>query len=620
MAKVNLNELCLLLVEEFYGDLSAHVFKTLASWGRITLRNLIAVADIPAKHVLHGLTVLIQQHLVFHHTPPVSPSYYEVDWDGAYNLVRSGKIVSLVEARLGPKPAQALSSLLQLGHARVSDMEEAFKYDKVSVVPRPATNGVNAAATAPTDTAADKSVDQLTSTEDKIVDRTELHQALWQLLEAGFVSKVHSRTYHPAADRQNELEEDVRENQFQGGKTTGPKARVRFLNAVMLRKRQWREEEANISDTIERGAKRVKLNGDMPNGNNRHEYAQDMVTLQGGLVLRVNFEKCLVAMRSERLVTHAQRYLGENTSRVYEALLHVLEKQVTTCKPRDELVSEDKDGDTTEEREAFTTTTRHVLDYLESSPDGLESIDLTLGGVRPNGTHDHKPNSKNKFGDCDSTNSIKARNDLLGQIEVHLKLLAEHQYGYAAKISDRGHSEYEVPFHELRVTLKNAEIESIVAFRFGTVASRIVRILKARGKLDEKQVCNFALLKLKDIRALLDEMHAAGYVETQEIPKDNTRQPGRSLYLWYFDQERVEKLVLQRSYKAMSRCLQRIKVQKEYVKGSIEKAERTDVVGNEDKYLTNADKMLLRTWREQEEKLLCQVARMDEGVAVIRDY
>ncbi|KAF2219310.1 RNA polymerase III subunit RPC82-domain-containing protein [Elsinoe ampelina] len=616
----NLNELCLLLVEDIYGDLCAHVYKTLSDFGRIPLRTLVHEADIPAKHVYHGLTVLIQQHLILHHTPPGSPTFYEVDWDGAYNLLRSGKIVSHVEARLGPKPAQALSSLLQLGHARVSDMEEAFKYEKVNAVPRPATNGVHAATVAPTDIAADKAADAWTSTEDQITGRQELHLALWDLLEAGYVSKVHPKTYLPPADRQNELEEDVRTNQFAGSKTTGPKARIKFQNALTMRKRQLQDEEFNFQDSIDRGAKRIKVGTDISSYEEvKRQYGRDTITLHGSLVLKVNFEKCKIAMRSERLVEHSRRFLGDTTSRIYEALLHVIEKQILECKPREEMLQEEQDGDTTEEHQIFSGTTRLVLDELEKSSDGFDNLDLDLGGPKINGAHNHKPGSKNKHGDC-RDNSIKARNDLLILVEMHLRLLAEHPNNYVVKIGDRGHGEYEVPFHELRHTLKHSEIESIITFRFGTVASRIVRILKSRGKLDEKQICSFALLKLKDIRSVLDEMHSSGYVETQEVPKDNTRQPGRSLYLWYFDQSRVEQVVLQRSYKAMSRCLQRARVQRGAVSATIEKAERTDVIGNEDKYLTELDRMNLRRWREQEEKLLCQVARMDEGVAVIRDY
>jgi len=115
-------------------------------------------------------------------------------------------------------------------------------------------------------------------------------------------------------------------------------------------------------------------------------------------------------------------------------------------------------------------------------------------------------------------------------------------------------------------------------------------------------------------------MQEAGYVDTQEIPRDNSRQPSRTIYLWFYDQDRMRKLVLNDVYKAMSRLLQRIKVERERVHTVIEKAERLDVRGHEDKYLTKVEREALWAWRECEEKLLVQLSRQDDLVALLRDF
>ncbi|KAG9566535.1 hypothetical protein KCU97_g16644, partial [Aureobasidium melanogenum] len=138
--------------------------------------------------------------------------------------------------------------------------------------------------------------------------------------------------------------------------------------------------------------------------------------------------------------------------------------------------------------------------------------------------------------------------------------------------------------------------------------------------LDEKQVANFSLMRQKDIRSILTAMHEQGFVEAQEVPKDNTRQPSRTLFLWYFDPERCRQLLLQRTYKAQARLIQRMQHEKDVVSEVIQKAERLDVVGHEDEYLTAGDKQVLRTWREFEEKLLTQLARQDDLVALLRDF
>lgn len=578
----------------------------MARWGRISLRTLIQNCNLTAKQVYHSLTVLIQQHLVLHHTPAASPSYYEVDWNGAYNLVRSGKVVSTVETRLGAKAAHVASSLLQLGHAKVSDLERAFKFGKPKGVNHTVANGLAPAEHGDTSVGVVSESNKVTTTE-------ELHDVLWQLIQSRFVTRVHARSYLSTVDKQNEIEDLVKEQEFPGGKVTGPKARLAFDNMVTARKRRWEEEDCDVSGFIQHSNKRAKTNGHSTNGS----AGMDGVVLNGDLVLRVNFDRCAVAMRSDRLAQHAQRCLGETTARVYEAFLHVVEGSVKHCKPVEQYKGIDQNG-SSESAGTCRATTMDVLENLEHDPEALEMLDID--DTTANGAHEHKRLKKRKLDDSSSISTLEQRNHMLKEIETHLLLLAEHEIAFVERLSSRGMGEYTISFDRLTTTVRDYETEAVVCARFGTVAARMIRLLKRKGKLDEKQICAAALLRLKDVRTVLDAMLDAGFVEAQEIPKDNTRQPSRALYLWYFDQPRVESLLLERNYVAMSRCLQRVATQRDRVRTVIEKAERTDVVGHEDEFLTKADKVHLRAWREQEEKLLGQVARMDETVALLRDY
>jgi len=52
----------------------------------------------------------------------------------------------------------------------------------------------------------------------------------------------------------------------------------------------------------------------------------------------------------------------------------------------------------------------------------------------------------------------------------------------------------------------------------------------------------------------------------------------------------------------------------------VEKAERSDVVGNEERLLSGAEKEALGRWREVERRVWGQVARLDELVACLRDF
>ena len=204
----------------------------------------------------------------------------------------------------------------------------------------------------------------------------------------------------------------------------------------------------------------------------------------------------------------------------------------------------------------------------------------------------------------------------------HLLLLAEHPYAFVTYIRRR-HSTPEswtVNFRALTHRLRILELEKTIIARYGVEGLRIGRILQEKGKLDEKALAALALMNQKTMRSILTTMHEAGHLELQEVPRDSMRAPSRAIYLWFFDPERCGKKVLEETYKAMARCLQRVKVEREGVRGIIEKASRTDVVGKEEEFLNVEERVSLEKWRVKEEKLLGEVDKLDDLVMVLRDF
>jgi DNA-directed RNA polymerase III subunit RPC3 len=67
---------------------------------------------------------MIQHSLVFHFTSlDDGNTYYEANPHAAYYLVRSGKILQLVENRLGKYAAKILQAIMFLGHASIAHLE-----------------------------------------------------------------------------------------------------------------------------------------------------------------------------------------------------------------------------------------------------------------------------------------------------------------------------------------------------------------------------------------------------------------------------------------------------------------------------------------------------------------
>lgn len=338
--------------------------------------------------------------------------------------------------------------------------------------------------------------------------------------------------------------------------------------------------------------------------------------------MRVNYDKCNVALRNQDLVKLAATYVGECTSKVYEAFLKALEEKIPRC--QDELIKFQSNEEELDSQPFVTSF--DVMSNL--NPD----LNLTNGLCLEDGQH----YSQNGIDTVNGGIGVEAAGPVTeqnpevskavlysqrrAQIEQHMNILQKDPRQFAIWAGSKGGGEWKADFRSLSSYLIQHELEATITARFGSIATRIIRILHDKGKLDEKQAANIAMLRQKDIRSTLTAMQEAGVVETQEVPKDTTRQPSRTMYLWFFDQDRCRRLFLIDTYKAMARHFQRIKVERSRVQSVIDKAERTDVIGNEDEYLSTTERHALREWSQTEEKLLTQIGRQDDLVAVLRDY
>ncbi|KAI9836205.1 MAG: hypothetical protein M1819_001542 [Sarea resinae] len=670
-------ELCTLLIDDIYGELSSRVFSTLLRFGRLPLHTLIKQSRLPARLLKHGLAVLIQQHLVLHYTSPEDEAtYYEADWKSAYALVRAGKMIKLAEDRFGEAAGGVVSNLHLLGHARVGDLAAAYG---VAGGKRKGTvngeayhlNGQGLPNGTSKEQESSKGLTQITT-------RGQLHSTIHVLLQAGYVSQVRDEVFRPPADNRLEAERVVRRDQFNGELKSGAKEKDSFERAVIKKLKQWRDGEEmstkagsmakgvkrSHGSSVGNGSKRAKLDFGYANGLNGHDANdedEDAILLDDDLVVRVNHEKCTVALRNQQLVDLVQRYIGETTAQVYAELLRRMESKIPRC--RDDLASDLVDDE--DDELSPTITTLEVSTSLSQDIDLGSSIGnvaegkidqtslnrpekkkrkrlkLDEAGVIGEASSDEEEEDENADEDeplsdkWDSDSGIRMsdgdeghdksssdnRIHRMTEIKRHLQLLAEHPHHFVRAAGNRGLGEWRVDFRSLVHTLQQTELLNSIAARFGgPLAPRLVRVLLDKGKLDEKQIAHIAMLRQKEIRVTLTAMQEAGYVELQEVPRDNNRQPSRTMYFWYFDAERCRMLVLEESYKAMARALQRVREERRGVQAVIDKAERTDVVGKEDVYLAKGERAALQRWRDKEEKLLGAVGRLDALVGVLRDY
>lgn len=208
------------------------------------------------------------------------------------------------------------------------------------------------------------------------------------------------------------------------------------------------------------------------------------------------------------------------------------------------------------------------------------------------------------------------------QIKNHLQLLELDECHFLRKCGSSGQGEWTVDFPRLNEVMQEAEINNMLLENHGVFGHRLGRILRKIGKLDEKQLPGLALMKQKDVRTKLAEMQMAGVVDIQEIPRDaNRNNPGRIIYLWYFDNERVASVILENTYKMMSRCLQRLEVERRKAAAVLEITDRSDVQDQQpEDYLEPAQLNAYELFLEKEEALLGQVLRLDQLIGIFRDF
>jgi len=220
----------------------------------------------------------MEEQLILHYAAEDdAPTYYSVNWRSAYHLARHTNIVELVNARYGEQAGIMIGNILQLGHARVGDLADAYDLSPGSKRDSGIdTNGNHTMANGMVNGASKASA----ANSLHVTTANEFHGTLRTLLRSGVLVKVGMRAYVPPSDLQEQMEEVVISEQFPDRKINGPKKQNEFKLAINSLKRKWRGEDAfsDLRDGGSRGTikrpgdrfnannKRVKLNGNTANG------------------------------------------------------------------------------------------------------------------------------------------------------------------------------------------------------------------------------------------------------------------------------------------------------------------------------------------------------------------
>ncbi|CAG7561482.1 unnamed protein product [Fusarium equiseti] len=627
-------ELCALLVNDLHGELPSRILNALLTKGRSTIAQLIQYTSLTPKYLRNGLAVLIQQNLLYHHTDPnTNVTSYQANADACYNLARSGKILYIIENQYGIAERELAQTLMQLGHARIADLSQAFGSRAPKVNGH--TNGDH------------------DSHDGLIESEGHLNSVLVRLIRSEIVETVRPESFRNPQDAYREIEDDVTKPR-PGEKVTKGKADAQ--REIIDRTRTWRDQPKTLKRQLDMSGgpkpKRRKLiNGASQNG---HDY--DAPKLNPNVIVRINYERCLVELRNQRLAEFATEMLGEVTGEVYRTVLDLLTSDLPRCRP-DPLLDEVAAG------QQPTVTTIDIFEHLdedvnvqagigktprdkidsqsaerirETVPDSDDDSDDSDAGPpgrkktfdvdeedddewaeddEEHGATNGQQENKVRFEDATNGNDSR-----ISQMRRHLLLLAESKYPFIRHCGMYGRGQWTVDFDRLVSKLRETELDAIIEQSHGRHGLRLTRILREKGKLDEKMLPAAALMKKGDVQGKMLAMQMAGIVDVQEVPKDSSRLANRTLFFWYFDKERAQTQILDDIYKAMLRCLQTLEVERHKERNILSFVERKDVQGKEEEVMTAEHYNKYNTHLEVQNKLLGQVMRLDELVSVLRDY
>lgn len=581
--------------------------------------------------------------------------------------MRVGKILRVVEDKLGKYEAEVLLQVVLFGHARVNELigvsPLVTAQTKDIIKDMPNGNGDHFSN--------GTSVPRMNGeTPKRNVD--SLLTALERLAEADFIQKVRSAHFRNDADNRDEAERHVSSTQVMIN-AKGKKMQEEFDMAVDREIERRKESTFPRSTFHSRPINGLKRTADSSNDHHArkrsrladgvagdsHDANEADIGPAGDIIVQVNHSKFSVLMRNQRLVSLAEQTVGRPSAKVYRTALRQVEHATLRCRSQsallapgepsdhstpyidvDNLVREvdpakiqlggtvaqvtSKQNDTSEPRVQPVVRRKRPPDHDRDHSEDEDVDEVDEHGNISEIDHDsedeaadraYRPNNHRLNGTYTNGNTSQYE-----KVMQHLHLLAEAPEGFLTLEYDGAIPSWQIDYDKLSAELRNQQLFSIIFDRFGNVALRLVRVMMKKGKLDEKSLQEIALMSAKDLRQTLAMLKAAGFLELQEVPRENQRQPSRTIYLWFYDADRVRRKVIEDLYKTMARILVRLKVERKKIQGVLDKADRTDVKGHEEELLSSGERQVLYRWRNIEEAMWGEVGRLDDLVTILRDF
>ncbi|KAK9237126.1 RNA polymerase III subunit RPC82-domain-containing protein [Lipomyces kononenkoae] len=598
------DELAVLLLRDIYGDITATVVDTLLKYGRLTIQLISRYSKLSVSTIQRVLVPLVQNRFVLYWIDEKADgdnATYVASTRNMYNIARSGMFVSYVLDRF-PDTAGApdiVKNLLLYGHFRVSDYLAAQSASQAAVS----------------------------------------KSAVTLLLQHKLLTTLRSHEFNPESDLYMRI--------FKRRLAAIPRSKTVSEAKREVQAHAEATEEFNvlkrIHDDVNDGLI-AATNGSSNTIKRLHSLtdASPSKTVDEVAVLALNHDKFVVLMRAQILVQLVSKRIGTVTATVYRQVLDCMEPRLFRCVDNTDkainvtsleiLRSLDPDLDLgrvialgSKNKKRSRSSSSRASKRQKRSHGTDDSASESDESVESNNISDHDNShqydlNKDDDDDDDHLNDGTANNSRIEQLNVHLALLScNHNLPFMKRVGNKGGGEWTIDFDTLSARVRELEYDKLITQKQGAIACRLLRIIRDKGRIDEKQLARIALLPPKDIRAQLTALHEIGCLDLQEVPRGTDRAPSRTYYLWYHKPKSAYALMTQAVVKTMVRCYERILEERGRRPTIMTKLLREDVRRDEANMLTPAEREELRRIRGIEERFTAHMAKLDKLVLIFRD-
>lgn len=541
---------------------------------------------LPLRQVQSGLATLVQLRLVYCHQPLEGMSTYEPNDVNAYNLIRTGQLIQLAEDTEGHKASQILQQLALLGYSTVSELEAHFLNTEAS---QPQKDDKN-------HTQTNGNGDAMLIDGPERSDRT-FKASLRGLIDNKFICRLRKAHFLSPFDAKQKIEREM----FPSAGTSSTRSRKAQLDIEeRIHAEYLRQMDSTLSshDVLNE----LASSGLPDPAGRKSQVCLDrsvllLVLIKDKILLCIDYSNSLFVLRNRALVSLATSMLSSQAALVLHALSRQIEIEATgmkTLAPDAPVSNERKRIDIDQVEHDTAKGAGTVLLPLGHSRNGWSSSQIPNGheSSRVNGFHTH----------------INVQDQLAILSETHFSFI-EHDPNSRAWYVDKSGMDQFLRSKEMMRIIEDDQTKHGPSLR-------ILRMLSDKGKLDEKSLQEIGLLGAKDLRKCLGHLQASGLLELQEVPREPQRQPNRTIFLWFYDADRVQKVLLNRLYKSMCRLFQRLHIEREKLSALLSHLERADVARE-----SLAAKQLeeLSELRQKESWFISEIQRLDHSVTILRD-